>query len=605
MNAVTRPETKHAAVAVMLALACSDAGGSGEHGGDAAGDAVADASVAEDPLDAFFDLVIHDVRMTVDESGIAALLDRPREYTRASVAIDGAVVDAVGVRLKGGAGSFVPLDGDYPEISGDGNGRPGKSAFIIDFNRYRTGQDFLGLKKLTLNNMVQDPSCIHEFLGYALFREGAVPASRSGWARVRLNDEEKGLYALIETPDNDEFLERWFGVDDGNLYEGAGGSDIRRGSVETFDQDNGTDRSMRDLKDLANALDEIGRGDALRVLQEHFDIDRYLAFATTEIYLGHWDGYTLSANNFAIHHDPDGGRWTFLPWGIDQLFEDEMGRFGGVMTAPGPAWDHGGRVHSLCVSSAGCRKKLHRAFVDLFYRVELMNLPELARRARALVEQAALAESTAYGDPNETTGSLDRVGAYIEGRREALERWLPCLEGGTVDNDGDSHDGCTSDCDDFNPAIHPGVPEDCNFTDDDCNGIVDDPDHCPRCLREPGPDGVEHLFCIEHLTWTEALYRCRAEGGELASIHDAESWEHLTFFPVERAGIEEAWIGLNDREDEGLFRWSDGTPLDFDHWGPERPLRPGQAEDCVFNAPHGWHDVPCDERRAFICGLSP
>jgi hypothetical protein len=34
------------------------------------------------------------------------------------------------------------------------------------------------------------------------------------------------------------------------------------------------------------------------------------------------------------------------------------------------------------------------------------------------------------------------------------------------------------DCDDSNPAIHPGVPDVCNGLDDDCNGAVDDGAPC-------------------------------------------------------------------------------------------------------------------------------
>src|SRR4051812_565015 len=52
----------------------------------------------------------------------------------------------VGIRLKGGVGSFRPLTGEGQ----------GKSAFKVKFNEFVSGQRFAGLKKLTLNNMVQD-----------------------------------------------------------------------------------------------------------------------------------------------------------------------------------------------------------------------------------------------------------------------------------------------------------------------------------------------------------------------------------------------------------------------------------------------------------------
>jgi hypothetical protein len=43
----------------------------------------------------------------------------------------------------------------------------------------------------------------------------------------------------------------------------------------------------------------------------------------------------------------------------------------------------------------------------------------------------------------------------------------------TVDGDGDgTPDG--PDCDDADPAVHPGVAEQCNGHDDNCDGIIDE-----------------------------------------------------------------------------------------------------------------------------------
>lgn len=81
--------------------------------------------VPPDPLDDFFGLAaVHEVSIEVDEHGIASLLERPRTYVHASVRIGDARYADVGLRLKGGAGSFVPLDGDYPPISATATAGP-------------------------------------------------------------------------------------------------------------------------------------------------------------------------------------------------------------------------------------------------------------------------------------------------------------------------------------------------------------------------------------------------------------------------------------------------------------------------------------------------
>ncbi len=60
---------------------------------------------------------------------------------------------------------------------------------------------------------------------------------------------------------------------------------------------------------------------------------------------------------------------------------------------------------------------------------------------------------------------------------------------GDTDADGDTYvsatccngDTCGPDCDDSNPAVHPGIEESCNGIDDDCNGIVDDSGSMGMC----------------------------------------------------------------------------------------------------------------------------
>ena len=91
----------------------------------------------------------------------------------------------------------------------------------------------------------------------------------------------------------------------------------------------------------------------------HLDLETYLVYAATEMVLGHWDGYAWSTNNFMIHHGAEDDRWTFVPWGIDQLFEDPLGPYAGVMRHTGPAWvpGPGGRVHEMCFASAALKRR--------------------------------------------------------------------------------------------------------------------------------------------------------------------------------------------------------------------------------------------------------
>jgi len=570
----------------LLLAAC---GGSGALG------PAADPDPA-DPLAGFFGLeTIHTVQIELDDAGFDSLLDDPYRYVEAAVTVDGIRYDPVGLRQKGHAGSFVPLD------AGDGHdGRPPKPAFTVDLDRYVDGQRHLGLEKLVLNNLAQDPTGYHEFLGYSLFREGDVPACRTGWATLQFRGELKGLYVLVEATDDDVFLDRWYGTDRGNLYEGEYGVDLRGEMVDWFEQDHGDDESRDDLRELAEALDEIGDGDdGLAVLESYLDLERYLAFATTELVLGHWDGYAWSVNNYRVHHHPQTDDWTFLPWGLDQIFEAELWPHAGVIQSPGPAWKWGGRVHQVCIASPECRVELRHAFEATLERMEAMDLGDLAVQAREHVEDLVLEDADRWGDPDWARTSMDQVSWYIDERPAQVEQWLPCLDGEVVDLDGDGFDGCTEDCNDYEPWIHPGAEEECNFIDDDCNGVLDDPAECPRCRDEIVPGGQRFSLCLEWLGWNEARDYCVERGQDLASLHDGETFEQVGFGFLELAGVWESWIGLSDQGSEGDFYWSDGSDVDFAPWAEEEASEWG---DCVVNSLWGWWAVDCDEALPFVCG---
>jgi spore coat protein CotH len=77
----------------------------------------------------------------------------------------------VEVRLKGSEG------GSFRKLTE-------KAAFKLKFKAVNA---VFGLRKMTLNNMVQDPSMVHETLAYAAFRATGVPASRTGFAYLRVN----------------------------------------------------------------------------------------------------------------------------------------------------------------------------------------------------------------------------------------------------------------------------------------------------------------------------------------------------------------------------------------------------------------------------------
>ena len=212
---------------------------------------------------------------------------------------------SVEVRIKGRWGSQRDLGG--------------KAAFKIKFPN--SNQRVSGMKKLTLNNMVQDPSYITETISYELFRAMGVPAPRTGYAVVSVNGADYGLHLNVETPDKLMFS-KWFPQEETkHLYEGSYGCcynwrDAFDGNHFDVDEGDPVDRS--DLTALLATLDEELNGEAWRLAVEQIaDLRELTAMWAVELYVGHWDGYAPTVNNYYIHNT-ESGRITMHPWGLDQ-----------------------------------------------------------------------------------------------------------------------------------------------------------------------------------------------------------------------------------------------------------------------------------------------
>jgi hypothetical protein len=252
--------------------------------------------------------------IVLPQSSIDALNEDPTEYQPGTLemTIDGVRHGPleVGVRLKG-HGSFQPLSG--------------KASFKLKLN-WVPGQKLLGLKKMTLNNMAQDPSRIRELLAYTLNREAGVPASRSGYTFITLNGEDYGLYSNIETYD-DVSMDRLFG-ETKHLYEGsydAGfGADLLPGHESAFEVDEGDETDTSDLTALIAAA---GRSDGVfsANVAAFADLAEMTRMWAVENYTGNVDTYSVLSgspwhpNNYYLHNGPD-GVFRMLPSGTDQAF---------------------------------------------------------------------------------------------------------------------------------------------------------------------------------------------------------------------------------------------------------------------------------------------
>src|SRR5687767_11719465 len=154
---------------------------------------------AGDEVAALFDqTILHEVRIDMSASDWSRLRATYQENTNydATLTIDGDRVPNSSIRSRG---------------SGTRNGiKPG---LRVDFTRRDRSQRFRGFKVLVLDNMYNDPSFLREQLSFAVFEEAGIRVPRESYARLTVNGEYWGLYAIVE-PIDDVFVTRH--VDSGN-----------------------------------------------------------------------------------------------------------------------------------------------------------------------------------------------------------------------------------------------------------------------------------------------------------------------------------------------------------------------------------------------------
>ena len=298
------------------------------------------------------------LRIEVPPDAMAALRVDARKDVRATLREGRDAYPNVGLHLKGSTGSFRPLED--------------KPAMTLDFTRFGEDRRFHGLRKLHLNNSVEDPGYLNEQLGSELFRAAGVPAPRVTHALVTLNGRPLGLFVLKEGFTED-FLTGYFKRLDGQLYEnddGFGGESLERRS------DRGSRGNRTELEALAAAARDPDLDRRWRRLGEVLDINRFVTFMAMEIMLCHRDGYCLARNNFRVYHDRDTGRMVFFPHGMDQLL--------GKSDLP---WQPhmGGPVAQAIMETPEGRQRYAECFSALFTRLFLVE--SLTNRVRVMVSE--------------------------------------------------------------------------------------------------------------------------------------------------------------------------------------------------------------------------
>ena len=312
----------------------------------------------------------------------------------------------VGVRLKGQASRG---DSKFP--------------MKIKFDAFVPKQLFLGLKRMTLNNMVQDPSFIHETTAYKMYRSAGVPAPRAGFSKVKVEGRSMGLYLNIESVDK-IMASRWY-PSTAHIYAGPYNCDIVPYN-SCYEATTG-DTNRGDLNNAGNAHNLHGEA-WWNYIRQYADMDRIIKLMATDIFMSNWDGYTDAVQNNHFAHFDSTGKLTIIPWGLDQTFTtDPWANL--TWDGSGPifrGWsNHRSTLFDHCVEYAPCHAQLVREGIRisaLASKIDLVGYKNLvAAKVNPIVSAPGEIHQTSLFELGLHQAWIDN---FIPNRQQALTSYL-------------------------------------------------------------------------------------------------------------------------------------------------------------------------------------
>ena len=125
----------------------------------------------------------------------------------------------------------------------------------------------------------------------------------------------------------------------------------------------------------------------------------------------------------------------------------------------------------------------------------------------------------------------------------------------------------------------------------------------------PYNNNTYHL--LSEASWSESAQVATGLDGFLVTVDDQQEnqWLMETFANFDNLS-RHLWIGLSDYNNEGDYRWHDGTPFLYRNWGAEQPSANGE-EDYVHIAstnmgnimPGNWNDLEDDPQYFPVYGV--
>ncbi len=240
---------------------------------------------------------------------------REDDYYPATLEWSGHAVRNAGIRSRGG---------------GSRNGT--KLGMRVDFGRFSDSQTFLGLRSIVLDNLGQDASGVKERVAMRLYERLGLVVPREAHAQLYVNGQYLGLYALVESVDED-FARRAFG-EPGYLFEyeydtewflSYPGPELEK-YRELFDpvthRRSRLDALYGPLHELLRLVNESRDEEFQALVGRYLDLPLFMRHVAAQNFAAQLDGILgyAGVNNFYVYRPEQSPRSQFLAWDEDNAF---------------------------------------------------------------------------------------------------------------------------------------------------------------------------------------------------------------------------------------------------------------------------------------------
>lgn len=222
-----------------------------------------------------------------------------------------------------------------------------KLSYKLKFDEYDPDHRLDGVKRLNLHAATLDHTRLRELMAYGLFRDFGVDAPRTALAKVFVNDALEGLFIVVEDVDG-RYTKAHFpeGGGDGNLYKEIWPSPLLdRAALKHSLRTNEEVGDVSAFERFASAAAVMDSSTFTQSMSPWVDTEQLLRYIAVDRAIKNWDGimafYSQSRpHNFYWYHDVDGtGRFTLIPWDLDNTFWESDPYMAASGVTPVPDWN--------------------------------------------------------------------------------------------------------------------------------------------------------------------------------------------------------------------------------------------------------------------------